>query len=201
MEGFAEVDQELARVSQKGTGERPVLTFVGSEEALEYAENALLTELGSAPAAAHERVTLTATDLCQGMSAAQVEALLAVLRPCHAEAGQKLFAAGDHGADMYIVVCGEVDVRLPTTPHHYKRLANCGPGTFFGEIALLDPGPRTADAYMVQPTELLRLDRHGLACLQRAHPDAAVLLLMALGKIQGHHLRRTDQELQRLAQW
>jgi SulP family sulfate permease len=196
-----DVDQELARVSQKATGDRPVLTFVGSEEALECAENALLSELGSAPAAAHERVTLTATDLCQGMSAAQVEALLAVLSPCHAEAGQKLFAAGDHGADMYIVVRGEVDVRLPTTPHHYKRLANCGPGTFFGEIAWLDPGPRTADAYVVQPTELLRLDRHGLACLQRAHPDAAVLLLMALGKIQGHHLRRTDQELQRLAQW
>jgi len=196
-----EVDQALARVSQKGTGDRQVLTFVGSDEALEYAENALLTELGSPPAAAYECATLAATDLCQGMSAEQVKALLAVLRPHHVEAGQQLFAAGDSGDHMYIVVRGAVDVRLPTTQHHYKRLANCGPGTFFGEIALLDPGPRTADACVVQPTALLILDRRGLACLQRERPDVAVLLLMALGKIQGHHLRRTDQEVQRLAQW
>lgn len=196
-----DVDQALSRVSHKGTGDRKVLTVVGSDEALEHAENALLAELGSPPAAAYERVELAATDLCRGMSAEQVSALRSVLSSRTAEAGQKLFAAGEQGDDMYIVIRGEVDVRLQTTQHHYKRLANCGPGTVFGEIAFLDPGPRTADAFVVQPTELLILDRRGLERLERERPDAAVSLLIALGKTQGHHLRRSDEEIQRLAQW
>jgi SulP family sulfate permease len=196
-----DVGETLVRVSQKGTGERKALTFVGSEEALEHAENALLTELGSPPAEAHERVELAATDLCRGMTADQVSALQSVLSTRTAEAGRKLFAAGERGGEMYIVVRGEVDLRLQTTRHHYKRLANCGPGTFFGEIAFLEPGPRTADAVVVQPTELLVLDRRGLEHLERSHPDAAVSLLVALGKMQGQHLRRSDEEIQRLAQW
>ncbi|OGA54885.1 MAG: hypothetical protein A3G24_20950 [Betaproteobacteria bacterium RIFCSPLOWO2_12_FULL_62_13] len=196
-----DVDQALSRVSHKGTAGRRVLTFVGSDEALEYAENALLTKLGSPPAAAHQRVELAATDLCRDMTAEQVSALRAVLSSRTAEAGRKLFAAGEHGDEMYIVVRGEVDVRLRTTEHHYKRLANCGPGTIFGEIAFLDPGPRTADAFVVEPTELLILDRNGLERLERVRPDAAVSLLVALGNTQGHHLRRSDEEIQRLAQW
>ncbi|OGA54540.1 MAG: hypothetical protein A3F74_22060 [Betaproteobacteria bacterium RIFCSPLOWO2_12_FULL_62_58] len=197
----ADVGRALSRVSQKGTGNRRVLTLIGSDEALEHAENALLTELGSPPAAAHDRVELAATDLCRGMTTEQVSALRSVLSSRTVEAGRTLFAAGEQGDDMYIVVRGEVDMRLQTTQHHYKRLANCGPGTVFGEITLIDPGPRTADAIVVQPTELLVLDRRGLERLQRERPDAAVSLLIALGNMQGHHLRRSDEEIQRLAQW
>ena len=197
----ADVGETLVRVSQKETGERKALTFVGSEEALEYAERALLTELGSPPAEAHERIELAETDLCRSMSAGQVSALQAVLSTRTAEPGRNLFAAGERGDEMYIVVCGEVDLRLQTTRHHYKRLANCGPGTFFGEIAFLEPGPRSTDAFVVQPTELFILDRRGLERLERECPDAAVSMLVALGKMQGHHLRRANEEIQRLAQW
>ena len=197
----ADVGRALSRVSQKGAGNRRVLTLIGSDEALEHAENALLTELGSPPAAAHDRVELAAADLCRGMTTEQVAALRSVLSSRTVESGRTLFAAGEQGDDMYIVVSGEVDVRLQTTQHHYKRIANCGPGTVFGEIAFIDPGPRTADAIAVQPTELLVLDRRGLERLERERPDAAVSLLIALGNMQGHHLRRSDEEIQRLAQW
>ena len=196
-----DVNEALSRVRQQGVDGLGVLTFVGSDEALEYAENALLTELGSRPAAARERVELAATDLCREMSADQVAALEKVLRPSAAEAGQKLFSSGDRGDRMYIVVSGEVDVRLQTTQHHYKRLAKYGPGTFFGEIVFLDPGPRTADAWVVEPAELLMLDRGDFTRLERERPDVAVSLLVALGRMQGQNLRRADEEIQRLARW
>jgi sulfate permease, SulP family len=195
-----DVNEAITRVAQKGAGARKVLTFVGSDEALEFAEDALLTELGLAPAESGDRVDLADRDLCQEMTPAQIEALRAVLTPRTVAAGGSLFAAGEHGDCMYLVVSGEVDVRLQTTQHHYKRLACYGPGTFFGEIAFLDPGVRTADAIVVKPAELLVLDRTGLERLRRESPETAVALLVALGRMQGDHLRAADQEIQRLAQ-
>lgn len=196
-----DINQTLAAVGQKDGNGLNVKTFVGSDEALEYAEDALLAELGSPPAAAHERVMLADSDLCQGMTPQQIAALEAVLHTTRAEAGQQLFVAGDAGDDLYIVMHGEVEVRLQTTRHHYKRLAKCGPGTFFGEVAFLDPGPRTADACVTEPTELMVLDRDSLRQLEARHPDVAVALLIALSKAQGQHLRHTDEEIQRMAQW
>jgi CRP-like cAMP-binding protein len=102
---------------------------------------------------------------------------------------------------MFLVMRGEAEARLQTTPHHYKRLAKYGPGTFFGEIAFLDPGPRAADVFATQQCEFLVLDRAALERLEREDPGAAVALLMALGKMQGHHLRHSAEEVQRLAQW
>jgi CRP-like cAMP-binding protein/anti-anti-sigma regulatory factor len=196
-----DVNATLAQVNQTGPDGDGVLTFVGSDEALEYAEDALLTELGSAPAAAHERTALAETDLCQHMSADQVAALGKVVESTAAAAGHRLFKAGERGDRMYIIMRGEVEVRLQTTLHHYKRLAKYGPGTFFGEIAFLDPGPRTTDAYVSQPAELLMLDRGGLERLEREHPDVAVRLLVTLGKMQSLQMRRADREIQRMAQW
>jgi len=196
-----DVNEALSRVRQHGIAGLGVQTLVGSDEALEYAENALLTELGFPPGAAHERVELFATDLCHKMSPDQVAALEEVLRVSNAAVGEQLFSAGDSGDHMYIVLRGEVDMRLQTTEHHYKRLAKYGPGTFFGEIVFLDPGPRTADACVVEPVELLILDRAAFTHLQSERPDVAVALLMALGRTQGHNLRHADAEIQRLAQW
>jgi CRP-like cAMP-binding protein len=196
-----DVNATLAQVNQTGPDGDGVLTFVGSDEALEYAEDALLTELGSAPAEPHDRTALAETDLCQHMSAGQIAALEKVLESTAAPAGHRLFKAGERGDRMYILMRGEVEVRLQTTLHHYKRLAKYGPGTFFGEIAFLDPGPRTTDAYVSQPAELLMLDRGGLERLERERPDVAVRLLVTLGKMQSLQMRRADREIQRMAQW
>lgn len=196
-----DINQTLAAVGQKDGNGLNVKAFVGSDEALEYAEDALLTELGCPPAAAREHVSLARNDLCRGMSPPQIAALQTVLHSTVAGAGQRLFTAGDAGDDMYIVMHGEVEVRLQTTRHHYKRLAKCGPGSFFGEVAFLDPGPRTADAIVVEPAELLVFDRDSLRQLEEQHPDVAVALLLALGKVQGQHLRYSDEEIQRMAQW
>ncbi len=194
-------NETLSALDQKWQGTLSVRTFVGSDQALEFAEDALLTDLGAPPAQSHERAALAETDLCDGMTPDQIAALQAVVKALPVEAGQKLFAAGDEGDHMYIVLRGEVEARLQTTRHHYKRLAKYGPGTFFGEVAFLDPGPRTADAVVMAPTELLEIDRDGLERLERERPDVAVALLLTLGRMQCHYLRQTAEEIQRMANW
>jgi SulP family sulfate permease len=194
------VKKTLRKVSLSHGG-ADVKTFNGSDEALEYAENALLASLGVEPRATHEAVRLEQTDLCRGMSPEQIESFSRTLRPEIVEAGEKVFAAGDMGDGLYIVTAGEVDLRLPTTPHHYKRVAKCGPGTLFGEIAFLEPGARTADAVAVADSQLLALDRRAFEGFARNSPDGAEALLASLARLQGLRLRWAARELRRLAEW
>jgi CRP/FNR family transcriptional regulator, cyclic AMP receptor protein len=70
-------------------------------------------------------------------------------------------------------------------------LAENEPGDVFGEISLLDGGPRTATAIAIEDTELLRLDRESLQELVTTHPHAAIDLLTVMGR----RLRSTDELL------
>lgn len=199
--GLGELAEKALREFSHDATPVPILTFNGKDEALEFAENALLHKLGQAPASAATRTSLAATDLCQAMSDEELAALQRVLKPHQLEAGSILFESGSPGASLFIVLQGEIEIRLPTTRHHYKRLAACQGGTYFGELALLSPGPRVATAIALQASELLELDAGGLAELQQAHPAAAISLLTTLARIEVQHLRWTTRELQHLSEW
>lgn len=177
-----------------------VLTFNGKDEALEYAEDALLREFDCEPTRSDAAVALEDNDLCRRLDPEDVQILRNALVERTLERDAILFAAGDAGAEMYIVLRGQVDIRLPTTSHHHKRLASCGPGSFFGELSMLKPGPRAADAVVMRRTELLVLGGSGLAQLQNEHPATAARLLRALCEIEVLRLRWSSRELQRLSE-
>ncbi|HRD50686.1 MAG: SLC26A/SulP transporter family protein [Candidatus Competibacter sp.] len=195
-----EVERTLRRISLNHR-RLNVKTFASTDLALEYAENALLGALGYAPTVLEQRVALEALDLCRDMKPVEIAALAAVLRQCELDQDEQLFAAGDPGETLYLVLRGRVDIRLPATEDRYKRLAIYGPGTVFGDIAFLDPGPRAAEAVAVKPSELLVLNRSDFNHLRDIHPDAAIALLLALGRQQSRSLRWSAKEIQRLIQW
>jgi len=194
------VKRTLRKISPS-MGKMKIKTFNGMDEALEYAEDALLEELGAPPVKLNERKSLAEMDLCRNMMAEEVTLLEGFFRPRSLKGGAVLFHKGDMGQELYIVARGEVDIMLPTTRHHYKRLARCGPGTMFGEVSFFSPGPRTADAVASGKTELLVLDRPDFERLAQAHPAVAIALLNALGVTQGYYLRWAAGEINRLAQW
>lgn len=195
-----EVEQTLRRLSLR-PGRLHVHTFAAADQALEYAENALLRTLGMDPARLEQPVTLEELDLCRAMPAQAVQILAAVLQPRSLAAGERLFAAGDNGAELYLVLAGRVDIRLPAGDDRYKRLAIYGPGTSFGEIAFLDPGPRAAEAVAAAPSMLLMLTRSAFDRLRAQQPEAAIALLLALGQLQSRALRWSAREIQRLIEW
>ena len=194
----AEMSTALSRIAAAGGAN--VLTFNGKDEALEYAEDALLRALDCEPTRSDDAVALEDNDLCRRLDSEDVRTLRSAVIERSLEPGERLFAAGEGGAEMYIVLRGEVDIRLPTTSHHHKRLASCGPGSFFGELSMLKPGPRAADAVAMRRTEVLVLDGSGLAQLQDAHPATAARLLRALCEIEVTQLRWSSNELQRLSE-
>lgn len=199
--GLGELAEQALREFSHDAAPVPILTFNGKDEALEHAENRLLQRLGHAPGSGSERKALGETDLCQKMTPQELAALQAVMKPHHLAAGSLVFESGTPGASLFLVLQGEIEIRLPTTRHHYKRLATCQSGTWFGELALLSPGPRVATAIALQDSELLELDAAGLETLRRDNPQAAVRLLMTLARIEVAHLRWTTRELQHLSEW
>ena len=74
---------------------------------------------------------------------------------------------GRPGDCMYFIASGEVEVKLEPQP------VRLGPGSFFGEMALLERGPRTATVVTTIPTTLLILDVSDFHAFTALHPDLA----------------------------
>lgn len=176
-----------------------VATFVDVDEAQEYAENALLGQLGAAPAFASDEVKPDQTELFRELTPQQCQRVLDNASYIQLNDGQYLFHAGEQGDSLYVVLRGVVDALLPYGQHHYRRVASFGPGTFFGEVAFLQPGSRTTHARASSEVKLLEIDRQQLAQLQQTDPQIAVQILQTLGKNLSEHLRWADHELRRLS--
>ena len=97
-------------------------------------------------------------------------------------ANQTIFNVGDPGDAMYVVVSGEVTVSVKTKTGEEIVLETPESGEFFGEISLLDEGPRTATAVAKSDLVALEIDRADLDELFRLHPAAALDLLAATGR-------------------
>ena len=106
-------------------------------------------------------------------------------------AGETLFKAGEPGESLYLVRSGEVELFIKDTAGQKILLAIAGPGEVFGELALLDRGPRTATALALSDAELLELDRDDLLLLFQKSPKAALRLLAAMS----HMTRKADELL------
>ena len=119
------------------------------------------------------------------------EALAKVIDEEKLLAGQTLFQAGDPGESLFIVQAGEIELFIKDTAGQKIILTIAGPGDMFGELAMLDAGPRTATAIALTESEVLVLDRGDLILLFQRRPDAALDMLAALSGLT----RKADELL------
>ncbi len=106
-----------------------------------------------------------------------------------APAGVNIFEKGDTGDSMYMLASGRVRV------HDGARTLNdLVTGNVFGEMAVLDPQPRSASVTAVEDTQLLRLDQQALYELIDDRPEVARGLLQVLSQ----HLRNRMHDLAEL---
>jgi CRP/FNR family transcriptional regulator, cyclic AMP receptor protein len=92
-------------------------------------------------------------------------------------AGTVIFEEGAGGAEMFGVVEGEVEVRLPNGAVH--RL---GPDDTFGEMAIVDTSPRSATAVAVTDTRLAVIDRHRFLFLVQDTPIFALQVMSSIAE-------------------
>lgn len=108
-------------------------------------------------------------------------------------AGQLVFAYGDPGHALFIVRSGEIEIFLKNDQGEKIVLETSRPGDIFGEISLLDDGPRTAWVSAIGDVELLRLDREHFEDYVRQHTPAALNLL----SVAARRLRKADEYIRR----
>ena len=101
-----------------------------------------------------------------------------------AASGQVLAREGELGSEFFLIVEGRA-----TATRHGATLAELAPTDFFGELALLDGGPRTATVVAETPLHLLVLSRGEFKQLCQTYPSVSYRMLKGLGG----RLRRADE--------
>ena len=127
--------------------------------------------------------------LFAGLEAADRADLATRLRRRRYARSEPLFLRGDPGSVLYVIERGRVKISLSSADGKEMILALLGPGDFFGELALLDGGQRSADAVVVEDSELLLLGREDFLRFVESRPRIALHLLSVLSR----RLRSTDQ--------
>jgi hypothetical protein len=91
--------------------------------------------------------------------------------------GDVMVRSGSTGSDLFVILDGRASVQ-----EHGRTIATLAAGDFFGEVSLLDPGPRTADVVADGPTRCVRLGGEDFWKAIEADPGLAATLLRHLGR-------------------
>lgn len=110
-------------------------------------------------------------------------------------ANHMVFYMGDPGDSMYIVCSGSLEIFFKNDTGERIVLERPGPGDFFGELAFLESGCRSASVMATSDTEVFRLSHAHLERFLESRPHAAIHILAAMSR----RLRVTAERLRHTA--
>jgi CRP-like cAMP-binding protein len=93
-------------------------------------------------------------------------------------AGDVLFRAGEPGTEMFGVISGQIELRSGD-----RVLQTLGSGDTFGELAIIDAGPRTLTAVAVQPTEVAAIGQRDFLYLVHETPTFALDVMRSMAHL------------------
>jgi CPA2 family monovalent cation:H+ antiporter-2 len=99
------------------------------------------------------------------------EEILLLFGPRAVQPGERIVRTGDRGDAMYFIVSGTVEIQVSG-----RKVATLRGGSYFGEMALLSGGRRTADVTAVDYCQLLILTRRDFNVFMSRHPELRVAL-------------------------
>ena len=139
--------------------------------------------------------TLRHVPLFESLDTKAAYELCELLETVDSKAGTILFRAGDKGDAMYLIEDGTVCICVRAKEGHEVTLTELHRGDFFGEMALLDDKPRSADARVSEDARLAVLSREHFHSFVGSNPNIALEMLTALI----NRLRHTDELLRHTA--
>ena len=192
-------DSEL-RPRLVGTGLIDVIgaerLFADVDRAIEWAEDDVLRLDADEPPG--EEMPLAQVELCAGLADADIALLAIHLRRTTHARGDVIFHQGGPGKELFIVTRGRASARLRQPSGGDIRLATFAAGAFFGELAILDAGPRSATVMADDDVSCWVLSEEKFTTLQRDAPLIAIKLLANLGRELSGRLRRANRTIHQL---
>ena len=142
---------------------------------------------------------LDETELLQGFGPDEREVFRGELDCLKFGQGEELLREGEESRDLYILTRGSVSIKihLPSS-NRKKRLFTFGAGVVFGEMAMLDGNPRSAQVLAEEDSEVYRLSHEHFGKLCSENPDVAVKLLQNIALVLTHRLRVRSEEVRML---
>jgi CRP-like cAMP-binding protein len=109
--------------------------------------------------------------------------------------GTKVFQHGDVGDKLYLILEGKVRISRDLPGLGEEALAILGPGQIFGEMALLDESPRSADARAHERCRVLTIPKDGFDDLLFMDKELAYEVLWTMVRMLAGRLRETNDKL------
>jgi CRP-like cAMP-binding protein len=125
----------------------------------------------------------------ESLEDSQIDYLVKVGKRVPLKAGELLFRKGDPGRCMYVILEGRIQIYMESDNGQAAVLRVLESTQFFGEMALLDGGERSANALTLTPCEFFVLERASFLNLITTYPELMTALLSGLSE----RLRRTDE--------
>jgi CRP-like cAMP-binding protein len=120
---------------------------------------------------------LAAVPMFQALSQKELTLVGKLAEDLKVDAGEALVHEGRREGEFYLIVEGKAKVTRKG-----RTVANLGPGDYFGELALLDPGPRNATVVAETPMEVLELGQREFASLLNEVPAISRKLLVGMAR-------------------
>lgn len=131
----------------------------------------------------------------EGLKPAALELIANVAVEEHHTSGTRLFSHGDPGDRLYLILEGKVRISRELPGMGEEALAVLGHGQVFGEMALLDESPRSADAIVHERCRLLAIPKDAFDDLLFLHKDLAYEVLQSFVRLLTARLRETNDKL------
>lgn len=128
-----------------------------------------------------------------GLGPEELAALLKLSDSITAAPGSRIVSTGEEGHCLYVLLEGSARVSIEAEEREIE-LSRIEAGDFFGEVSLVDDGPRSADVTAIEPCTLLRITRMTIGVLGGLHPSAAIQILGAIGSALVSRLRASNQK-------
>lgn len=139
---------------------------------------------------------LRRADVFWGLEREDVEVLAEVLPKVSLQPGELLFQQGAYGDAMYVVTEGRLQVRVADERGKTTTVGLLGPGESVGEMACVDPSPRSAAVVATLPTVAVELSTETMATLLDVAPSIAAAVVAGVMRHVTQRLRQTDERLE-----
>jgi len=133
--------------------------------------------------------------LFDGMTSAQLRKLAAALTEVKHPINQHIFREGDAGTSMFIIADGKVRISKMVPGIGEEALAILEKGQYFGEMSLIEEGPRSADAIAHSSCTLYELSRDKLDQVMFTDKELASVLLWTFVRTLSARLRETNDKI------
>src|SRR5580693_7937695 len=163
--------------------------FPDIDRAIECAENGLLY---AQPQLHRDEIPLAEIGLFAKFDSMDLAAIESHLQRTSYQQGDIIFREGDPGEEVFIVTKGTASAFLQS-PNSAIRLATFAPGTVFGELAILDAGPRSATVVADENLVCFVLTMSKYTTLREKHPSVAMRILAAIGRELSGRLRTANR--------